>query len=153
MAKKQIYLLDRIDRHLLTLLNDNSRVSLKELAQHIGMSAPSTTERLRKLEDAGVLLGYRVEIDPVVLGYGLTAIVRIRQLPGQLQKVEALIREIPEFIECDKVTGEDCFIARLLLQDIGDLEPIMARISEYAETNTAIVKSTPVKRRLPPLHQ
>jgi Lrp/AsnC family leucine-responsive transcriptional regulator len=153
MPKKSIFDLDQVDRDLLTLLYDNSRATVKVLAQRIGMSAPSVAERLRKLEDAGVLLGYRVEIDPAALGYGLTAIVRIRQLPGQLQKVEALIREIPEFVECDKVTGEDCFIARLLLQDIGDLEPIMARISEHAETNTAIVKSTPVKRRLPPLHQ
>ena len=148
---KKIFTLDQVDRQLLTRLNGNSRTPIKELARHIGMSAPSTAERLHKLEDGGVLAGYRVEIDPVALGYSMTAIVRIRQLPGQLKKVEALIREIPEFIECDMVTGEDCFIARLLLKEISDLEPIMARISEHAETNTAIVKSTPVKRRIPPL--
>lgn len=151
MPKKESYPLDRADRELLRLLHVNARATVKELAQSVGLSAPSTAERLRKLEDAGVLTGYRVEIDPMALGFSLSAVVRIRQRPGQMRQVEALIREIPQFVECVKVTGDDCFIARLFLRDIDELDPILERISEYGETNTAIVKSTPLKLRLPPL--
>lgn len=92
-----------------------------------------------------------LDINPVALGYTLTAIARIRPLPGQLRKVEKLLAEIGEVIECDKVTGEDCFVARLVLPSMAQLDVVLDRISELAETNTAIVKSSPVPRRLPPL--
>ncbi len=128
-----------------------ARSPVAELARQVGMSAPSVTERLRRLEEQGVITGYRVELDPAALGYGLTAIVRIRPLPGQLRKVEALIVAIEAFIECDKVTGDDCFVARLVLRSIAELDGILERITAYAETNTAIVKTSPIKRRLPPL--
>jgi Lrp/AsnC family transcriptional regulator, leucine-responsive regulatory protein len=72
-------------------------------------------------------------------------------LPGQLHLVEEVIRRIPEFVECDKVTGDDCFICRLFLRSIEQLDEILSKVTERAETSTAIVKSTPVSRRLPPL--
>lgn len=143
--------LDGIDRRLLEMLAANARVTTALLARQVGMSAPSVADRVRRLEEAGILRGYTVDIDPVALGYPLTAIVRIRPLPGQLQKVEKLIASIGEFVECDKVTGDDCFIARLLLKSITQLDVVLDRINEYAQTNTAIVKSSPVRRRLPPL--
>jgi Lrp/AsnC family leucine-responsive transcriptional regulator len=72
----------------------------------------------------------------------------MRQLPGKMKELEAQINSIAEIVECDKVTGDDCYIARLYLKDISELDPILDSISELADTNTAIVKSTPVKRRL-----
>jgi len=142
---------DDIDQVLITALMEDSRRSLKALAQISGLSSPSVAERLRRLEERGVLKGYTVEIDPKCFGYQLQAIVRIRPLPGQLQEVERQIMAIPEFTECDKVTGDDCFIARLCLRSIEHLDPILDRITDKAETSTAIIKSTPVARRLPPL--
>ncbi len=144
-------ILDAVDRRLIASLNRQARSPVAELARQVGMSAPSVTERLRRLEEQGVITGYRVELDPAALGYGLTAIVRIRPLPGQLRKVEALIVAIDAFVECDKVTGDDCFVARLVLRSISELDGILERITAYAETNTAIVKTSPIKRRLPPL--
>jgi Lrp/AsnC family leucine-responsive transcriptional regulator len=126
--------LDEIDRALLAALAEDGRASVSELARQVGLSAPSTSERLRRLETQGVIGGYTVQIDPRALGYTLQAIVRV-----------------PEFVECDKVTGDDCFIARLYLHSIGQLDEILAKVTERAETSTAIVKSTPVARRLPPL--
>jgi len=143
--------LDGIDRRLVQLLTVNARTTTADLARQVGMSAPSVADRLRRLEESGVVRGYTLDVDPVALGYTLTAIVRIRPLPGQLRKVEKLIAGIGEFVECDKVTGDDCFIARLLLKSIAQLDGVLDRITEYAETNTAIVKSSPVRRRLPPL--
>jgi Lrp/AsnC family transcriptional regulator, leucine-responsive regulatory protein len=143
--------LDEIDRALLAALAEDARASVSELARQVGLSAPSTSERMRRLEAQGVIGGYTVQIDPRALGYTLQAIVRVKPLPGQLHLVEEMLRRIPEFIECDKVTGDDCFIARLYLHSIEQLDGILTKVTERAETSTAIVKSTPVPRRLPPL--
>ena len=143
--------LDDIDRALLAALAEDGRAAISELARRVGLSAPSTSERLRRLQSQGVIGGFTVQIDPRALGYTLQAIVRVKPLPGQLHLVEEVIRRIPEFVECDKVTGDDCFIARLYLRSIEHLDQILAKVTERAETSTAIVKSTPVARRLPPL--
>ena len=140
--------LDGIDTKLIEILYDNARTPVSELARIVGMTAPSVNERLKRLEESGVISGYRVDINPVALGYSLMAIVRMRQLPGKMKALEAQINLIPEIVECDKVTGDDCYIARLYLKDISELDPILDSISELADTNTAIVKSTPIKRRL-----
>lgn len=142
---------DDIDQVLVAALMEDSRRSLKALAQISGLSSPSVAERLRKLEERGVLKGYTVEVDPKAFGYQLQAIVRVRPLPGKLQEVERLIQDIPEFTECDKVTGEDCFIARMCVRSMEQLDILLDRLNVSAETSTAIVKKTPVKRRLPPM--
>jgi Lrp/AsnC family leucine-responsive transcriptional regulator len=144
-------MLDDLDRRLLDILSVNARISLKELAQEAGLSSPSTADRLRRLEDRGVITGFTVGINPGALGYALQAVVRVRPMPGMLHIVEKLIQETPEFVECDKVTGDDCFIAKLLVRDMEQLDTILDKVAERAQTNTSIVKSTPVKRRLPPL--
>jgi len=144
-------MLDEVDRRMVEILAEDARISLKELAGRVNLSSPSASERLKRLEERGVIRAFTVDIDPQALGYTLQAIVRVRPLPGQLHRVQQLIEEIPEFSECDKVTGEDCFIARLHLRSIDQLDEILDRIIDKAETNTAIVKAQPVKRRLPPL--
>lgn len=143
--------LDDIDQALIGLLSENARLPTAELARSVGLSAPSVAERLRRLEEDGVVKAYRVEIDPRALGYTLTAIVRIRPLPGQLHAVEKLLVESPEVVECDKVTGDDCYVARYLLRSIEELDPILERIAQRSQTSTSIVKTSPVKRRLPPI--
>ncbi|WEX77726.1 Lrp/AsnC family transcriptional regulator [Sinorhizobium numidicum] len=144
-------MLDEVDRRILEILAVNARVSLKELALEAGLSSPSAAERLRKLEERGVINGFTVSVNPARLGYPLQAVVRVRPMPGMLHIVERLIQETPEIVECDKITGDDCFVARLLVRDMEELDTILDRIAEKAQTNTSIVKSTPVKRRLPPL--
>ncbi len=143
--------LDDTDRALLRLLAEDARTAVADLAREVGLSAPSTAERLRRLEAQGVIERFTVQIDPRALGYTLQAIVRVKPLPGQLHLVEDEIRRIPEFVECDKVTGDDCFVCRLFLRNIEELDEILLKVGERAETSTAIVKATPVARRLPPL--
>lgn len=143
-------MLDDIDQRILEILSSDSRASLKELGQQAGLSSPAVSERLRRLEERGVIRGFTVEIDPSALGYTLQALVRIRPLPGKLHIVQKLIEETPEFTECDKVTGEDCFVVRLFVRSIDQLDSIIDRIADKAETNTVIVKSQPIRRRPPP---
>ncbi|MBB3567760.1 Lrp/AsnC family leucine-responsive transcriptional regulator [Rhizobium sp. BK491] len=143
--------LDEIDQRMLEALARNARISLKELAEAASLSSPSAAERLRRLEERGIISTFTVDIAPEAIGYPLQAIVRIRPLPGQLHVVERIIQQTPEFIECDKVTGDDCFIGRLVVRSMGELDGILDKITERAETNTSMIKATPVKRRLPPL--
>jgi len=142
---------DEIDQLLISALMEDSRSSLKTLAGISRLSSPSVAERIRKLEERKVITGYTVDIDPKAFGYQLQAIIRIRPLPGQLQEVERQIQNTPQFTECDKVTGEDCFIARLHVRSIEQLDSLLDELNAYAETNTAIIKKSPVKRRLPPM--
>ncbi|GAB2183111.1 Lrp/AsnC family transcriptional regulator [Roseibium sp. LAB1] len=143
--------MDETDIKIVEALIDDARMSLKDLAAHVGLSSPGVSERIRRLQERGVIRRFTVDIDPKVLGYSLQAIVRIRPLPGKLHIVQQLIQEIPEFCECDKVTGEDCFVARLAIPSIDQLDGILDRISDKAETSTSIVKSQPIRRRPPPL--
>ncbi|HEY5805523.1 MAG TPA: Lrp/AsnC family transcriptional regulator [Lysobacter sp.] len=142
--------LDAVDKQILAILCDNARISMKDLAGEIGLSAPAAADRVRRLEERGVVRAFTVELDPVAMGYGLQAIVRIRPMPGKLHLVQELITQIPEFVECDKVTGEDCYIARLFVRNIDALDQVLDRIADKAETNTSIVKSQTIKRRPPP---
>jgi Lrp/AsnC family transcriptional regulator, leucine-responsive regulatory protein len=144
-------MIDATDRLLLEALSRDARLSLKALAAYAGLSSPSTADRLRKLEDGGVIRGYTVEIDPAALGYTFEAIVRIRPLPGKLHIVQKLIEETPQITACDKVTGDDCFVARLSLHSMAELDTILDRIAEKAATNTSLVKAKTVERRSPPL--
>jgi Lrp/AsnC family transcriptional regulator, leucine-responsive regulatory protein len=142
---------DDIDIQLLQLLSGNARASLKELGAAVGLSSPSVAERVRRLEERGVIRRFTIEIDPAALGYQLQAIIRIRPLPGQLHMVRKLIEETPEIVECDKITGDDCFIARLHVRSVNDIDPILDRIAERASTNTSIVKSKTIPLRHPPM--
>ncbi len=124
---------------------------MAELGRRIGLSAPAVAERVQRLERAGVIRGYRADLDPAALGYPVTAVVRIRPAPGQLQRIPEIARETPEVGECHRITGEDCYLLRLYLHSIDDLEEILDRFTPFGMTTTSIVHSTPVPRRGPPL--
>jgi len=124
---------------------------ISELARRLSLSSPSVTDRVRRMEADGVLTGYAAQIDLPSIGYPLMALVRLRPVPGRLREVESLLQKTPECIECDKVTGEDCFIARIVLRSIQHLDQVLEGFADIAETNSAIIKSTPVRRRLPRL--
>ncbi|QIX94849.1 Lrp/AsnC family transcriptional regulator [Cedecea sp. FDAARGOS_727] len=145
------YLPDDIDRDILTILAADSRISLKVLSGKVGLSSPSTAERVKRLEERGVINGYTMSANLAALGYTLQGLVRLKPLPGMLHKVEKMIQAIPQCIECDKITGEDCFIIRLVIRSIEQLDEILDELADFAQCNTSIVKSSPVKRRLPPL--
>ncbi|WP_414849743.1 Lrp/AsnC family transcriptional regulator [Kosakonia quasisacchari] len=145
------YLIDDIDRAILTCLAEDARQSLKVLSARVGLTSPSTAERVKRLEERGVIEGYGARVNLTALDYRLPALVRVRPMPGMLQKVDKMLQALPECIECDKVTGEDCFVMRLVVRSIEQLDTLLDGIAEYAQCNTSIVKSSPVKRRLPPL--
>ncbi|MGQ3071300.1 MAG: Lrp/AsnC family transcriptional regulator [Ferrovibrionaceae bacterium] len=143
--------IDATDARLLAALHENGRAAVAELARLVGMSGPSVAERLRRLQDIGVISRFAVDVDTRALGYQIRAMVRIRPLPGKLHLVERLIRDTPQFIECDKITGDDPFLARLVVHSIEEMDDVLEGLSEHAVTSTAVIKGSSVPRRLPPL--
>jgi Lrp/AsnC family leucine-responsive transcriptional regulator len=143
--------LDAINRRLLIELQEDGRLSIAELARRVNLSAPAVADRVQRLEEAGVIAGYRAVVDPKAVGYPIAAIVRIRPNTSQLSKIPELAREVPEVVECHRVTGEDCYVMHLHLRAMDDLEEILDRFIVYGQTTTSIVHSSPISRRGVPI--
>ena len=143
--------LDESNRRILQELQQDGRLTMAELGRRVNLSAPAVTERVQRLERAGVIAGYQAIVDPKAVGYPIAAVVRIRPTPGQLHRIPELAREIPEVAECVRVTGEDCFVLKLHLRRMDDLEEILDRFIAYGQTTTSIVHSSPVPPRGVPL--
>jgi Lrp/AsnC family transcriptional regulator, leucine-responsive regulatory protein len=144
-------LLDDINRRLLDELQRDGRAGFAELGRRVGLSAPAVAERVGRLEREGVITGYRAEVDPQAIGYSLSAVVRIRPFARQLHKIPEIAAETPEIVECERITGEDCFLMRLHVRAMDDLEPVLDRFTPFGQTTTSIVHSAPVARRPLPL--
>ena len=140
-------LLDAVNRRLLQELVAEPRITMSALARRVEMSPPAVTERVQRLERAGVIAGYRVEVSPAALGMPVTAFVRIRPTAGQLAKIAELARETPEVSECHRISGEDCFLVKVHAPAIEDLEQTLDRFLTYGQTISSIVVSTPVPPR------
>ena len=144
-------LLDAVNVQLLAELRREPRLTMSELGRRVGMSSPAVTERVRRLEEAGVITGYRLDLDPAALGLPLAAYIRVRPSPGQLTRVAELARQIPEIVECHRITGEDCFILKVHLPAMDQLDHLLDRFLLYGTTTTSIVQSSPVPPRPLPL--
>jgi len=139
--------LDQTDLRLLGELQANARLSLAELGRRVGLSSPAVAERLQRLEQEGVILGYHARLNPRALGMSLSAVIRIRPAPRQLHKVSELASATPEVVDCRRITGEDCFIMTAHVRTIEHLEEVIDRFSLYGQTTTSIVQSAPVAGR------
>jgi Lrp/AsnC family transcriptional regulator, leucine-responsive regulatory protein len=138
--------LDAVDRRIVAELQAAPRLRVAELARRIGLSGPAAADRLRRLEDTGIL-SYRTEIDPRALGYTICAIVRISPSGGGLRLIPGIAREVPNITECYRITGEDCYFVKLYLRSIDDLEPVLDLFTPHGRTTTSIVHSAPVPPR------
>jgi Lrp/AsnC family transcriptional regulator, leucine-responsive regulatory protein len=144
-------MLDAVNIRLLDELRQEPRLTMSELGRRVGMSAPAVTERVRRMEEANIILGYRLDINPVPLGLPISAFIRIRPNPGQLPKVAQVAQEIPEVVECHRITGEDCFILKVHIPAMDQLDRILDTLLMYGTTTTSIIQSSPVPPRVPPL--
>jgi Lrp/AsnC family leucine-responsive transcriptional regulator len=142
---------DTVNLRILTELQSNPRLTMSELGRRVGLSSPAVTERVRRLEELGVIQGYHLDINPVALGLPIAAYVRIRPNPGQLPRIAELAQQIPEVVECNRVTGEDCFILKVYLPSLDQLDHLIDAFLLYGTTTTSLIQSSPVALRPPPL--
>jgi Lrp/AsnC family leucine-responsive transcriptional regulator len=139
--------LDDTNLRLLEELQNDARLSLAELGRRVGLTAPAVAERIQRLEQQNVIRGYHADVDPDAVGYPLTAVIRIRPAPRQLHKVAELARKTPEVVECNRITGEDCFLLRAHVRSVLHLEEVIDQLATYGQTTTSIIQSSPVPAR------
>ncbi|HEV3376904.1 MAG TPA: Lrp/AsnC family transcriptional regulator [Thermoleophilaceae bacterium] len=142
---------DATNAALLQELQEDARLSLAELGRRVGLSPPAVADRLERLEEAGVIRGYRAEVDPRALGYQLAVVLRIRPAPRELKKVAELAQRTPEVVECHRITGDDCYLMKAHVRDVDHMEEVIDRFAIYGQTTTSIIQSSPVPRRSVPL--
>lgn len=150
MLPKTFTPLDETDRRLLLELRADPRLRAAELGRRLGLSAPATADRLRRLEESRTLT-YRAEVNPRALGYTINAIVRVSPHGQDCREIPQIAREIPGVTECCRITGEDCYFMKVYLRSIDDLEPILDRFASHGRTTTSIVHGASVERRELPI--
>ncbi|MGA2794289.1 MAG: Lrp/AsnC family transcriptional regulator [Roseiarcus sp.] len=149
--KRSTLLSDPVHLRILKALSANPRIPNAELARTVGMSGPAVRERVQRLQEAGLIRGIRLDLDPKQLGYPVAVMVRVRPMPGQLHKIIELARGTPRVVECCRITGEDCFVMRLHLESIDTLDSVLDAFLLYGQTTTSIIQSSPVPLRSLPL--
>lgn len=143
--------IDPINRRILAELASDGRLSMRELGDRVGLSAPATTERVRRLERDGVIRGYRTVIDPDAFGYPMLVVVRVHSAGPNAAEVDRLAQETPEVVECHRVTGSESHVIRVRVRDVAHLNEVVERFWDYGDTITNVVTTTPVVLRDVPL--
>lgn len=132
---------------ILAALQDNARQSLTELAQSVGLSVPAVSERVKRLEEAGVIRGYHAVVAPLKAGYALSALVGITVPQPAKKTLLDRLAAMPEVQECHHVTGVDSYVFRVLARDVQHLELLVSHLNDLGETRTSIILSTPLSAR------
>ncbi len=148
MSYESTRLLDAIGWRLLREIQQDGRASFTELARRVGLSTPAVAERVRNLEAAGIIRGYRAEIDLAKVGLPILAVVRMSVMGDVLSRISALARELPEVLECHRATGADSFIMKVAVSSVEHLENLIDRLTPFGTTSTSIVLSSPVTGRI-----
>ena len=140
---------DALDRQILELLQTDGRIKLSELGRRVRLSPAAVTERVRRLEAAGVISGYGAQVTPARLGYGIQAFIRVSPHGGYTLKHPRPLElmERPEITEVHHVVGEDCWILKVAVRDTLHLEEVLEAVSALGRTTTSIVLTSPVQRK------
>jgi Lrp/AsnC family leucine-responsive transcriptional regulator len=137
--------MDGVNWRILMLLQENARTSFSEIGRQVGLTPTAVAERVRRLEDAGVIRGYRVAVSPEALGYAITAFVRVVVRPGMSPQVARLCEDMPEVLECHRVTGEEALLVKIVATSVHHLEQLLLRIRAFGQPMTSVVLSTVVE--------
>ncbi len=140
--------LDNISWKILTELQKDARLTYAELGRRVGLTTPAVIERVRKLEDAKIIIGYRIEIDTAKVGLPILAFVRMSITGIDYSHIIEVAEESSEILECHRGTGGDSFIMKVAVADVGHLQTLIDKLTPYGITTTSIVLSSPVKRRI-----
>lgn len=141
-------MIDAIDWKILKELQINARISFAELGRRVALTTPAVIERIRKLEDASVITGYRVEIDTAKVGLPITAFIRMSITGVDYSHIIEVVSLSSEVLECHRGTGNDSFIMKVAVADVGHLQTLIDKLTPYGITTTSIVLSSPVKSRV-----
>jgi Lrp/AsnC family leucine-responsive transcriptional regulator len=141
MPSTEVPELDQYDTRILAEVQADARISMAELGRLVHLSQPAVTERVRKLEVAGFIKGYRAVVDYQRLGYGIRAMVRVGRV--EYARVVRLIEQTPEVVNAFNVTGEDSWILEIVVIDVEHLDAVVTKFCILTETSTSIVLNMP----------
>ena len=133
--------LDAFDARILAELQADARLTMAELGRRVHLSQPAVSERVRKLEAAGVITGYRATVSPSALGYGICAVVRVGR--SESERVVRAINDTPEVTRAHNITGEDSWILEIAVRDVAHLDAVVSRFCALGVTSTAIILKSP----------
>lgn len=139
-------LLDRIGIKILTALQQDARISFSRLGREVGLSAPAIAERVKKMEEAGIIRGYHAHLDPAVMGRSVSAFIHLTTDPHHYPAVKSAAADMAEVVACHHISGNASFVLKVRVEDVADLESVVARFSRFGQTSTAIVLSTAVDK-------
>ncbi len=144
-------ILDDVNVGLLRALLADPRLAIAELARRVELSGPAVADRLQRLEAAGVIAGYRLDVSPAALGRPLGAYVRIRPGPGQVGAIIELAERTPQVVECHRVTGDENVLVKVQAADMDELTEVVDLFFALGQITTSIVQQSPVPPRSVPL--
>ena len=147
MAVESSGLLDDVGRDLLSALQQDARLSYAELGRRIGLSPAATAERLRRLEESGIIKGYRVELDLEALGLPVLAIVRMSCDGAKYRPFLKAVQTMERVVECHHVAGGDAFMLKVAAGSVRELEKVVEKLLDFGVPTTSFVFSSPVERR------
>jgi len=139
--------LDDVDRRVVAALQRDGRTSVADLARAVNLSPSATADRLRRLTDGGVITGYTATVNPEALGYAVQAFVRLAYPTGNYKPFHDLLAVLPEVVEAHHVTGDDCFVLKVLARSMRDLERITGKLATLGSITTSVVYSSPLPNR------
>jgi Lrp/AsnC family transcriptional regulator, leucine-responsive regulatory protein len=139
--------LDETGWQILEELQQNGRISFAELGRRVGLTLPAVAERVRKMEDAGIITGFHAEVDPAKIGLPIAAFIRISVVGDVFARVAKAVRDMPEVLECHRGTGADSFTLKVAVESVQHLERVIDELTPFGTTSTSIVLSTLVKNR------
>ncbi|HYF64384.1 MAG TPA: Lrp/AsnC family transcriptional regulator [Herpetosiphonaceae bacterium] len=148
MAAQTTVALDATDYQVLRELQEHARLAYKELGRRVGLSASAVIERVRKLEDAGVITGYHAAVDPARLGLPIEAYIRMRCFGERCILRDMAAAQFPEVLEAHRVSGSDCALLRVRLTSVAHLQDLIDRLAQFGPSDTALVLSSPVSERV-----
>lgn len=145
MEAKRI--LDAVDRRLVATLQRDARTSFAELGRAVGLSPPAAAERVRRLEELGVLRGYHADVDQARVGRGLSAFVRLRCANDAIERVVTFAVARPEVLQCHRVAGEEAFVLLIAAASVAELDAVLVPLAAFGTTASSLILSSPVRSK------
>lgn len=144
--------LDAIDAKIIELMQENARISIKDIAAVVYLSSPAVTARIERLEKNGIITGYHAQVNPEALGYKIKAFINLDLEPVQKEEFYPFIEKVPNVVECNCVTGEYAMLLEVEFANTNDLDIFINKIQHFGKTRTQIVFSTSVEHRSVPVN-
>ncbi len=139
--------MDMTDHKIIEILQEDGRISMKDLGKIVGLTSPAVSERVKRLEESGIIEGYKAIINPDALGRVIKAFIHISLPNNMYKKFLDEARKDPRIVECHHITGDDCSVLKVIVKDMYELEEVIDSIKEIGSTKTSVILSTPIQAK------